>query len=203
MTSATQKIQQKILKTALKDIPFDGLTWDVVVKAAEKAGYDADVAGSVFADGLTSFLKYFAQWADDEMLQALPDIPADGMKIRECVELAVWTRLEVLTKHKEAVRLSTMHWVNPMRKPVAAKLVWTTADAIWQWAGDTATDHNKYTKRVLLSGVITATMLYWINDKSDENVKTANFLQDRIGNVLTFGKFANKLTGTLFGKKSA
>ncbi len=203
MSTATQKIQQKILKTALKDIPFDGLSWDVIVKAAEKSGYDADVAGSVFTDGLTSFLRYFAQWADEEMLKALPDAPADDIRIRERVELAVWTRLEILGKHKEAVRLSAKHWVYPMRKPVAGKIVWATADCIWQWAGDTSMDYNKYTKRGLLAGVITATTLYWINDKSDENIKTRVFLQNRIDNILKIGQLTGKLTSKLFGKKTA
>ena len=200
MSTATNKIQEKILKIALDDVPFDGLTWQVVSNAAEKAGYDADVAASVFPDKLTSFLQYFAQWADEQMMAKLQDVALDDLKIRERIELAVWTRLEILTPHKEALRLSAMHWVKPTRKPVAAKLIWRTSDVIWKWAGDTATDYNKYTKRGLLSGVITATTLFWMNDKSDDHIKTQNFLKSRIENVLVLGKFANKFTGKFSSK---
>ena len=201
MSSATQKIQQKILKTALKDIPFDGLTWSVIEAAAEKSGYDADVAASVFPDQVTSFLSYFAEWADGEMLKKLQDVELENLRVRERVELAVWTRLEILEKHKEVMRVSTKHWLNPMKKPVLAKMIWRTADAIWKWAGDTSMDHNKYTKRGLLSGVLMATTLFWLNDKSDEHVKTQNFLQDRIENVLTLGKFTNKFSAMFMGAK--
>jgi hypothetical protein len=37
---------------------------------------------------------------------------------------------------------------------LGARLLWEAADAIWRWAGDTATDENHYTKRLILSGVI-------------------------------------------------
>jgi len=199
MSAATQKIQDKILKIALKDIPFDGLEWHVIEAAAQKAGYDADVAASVFPDKITDFLRYFAHWADDKMLESLESASQEELKIRERISLAVWTRLEVLNKHKEVVRLSAKYWVNPMHKPVGAKIIWRTADVIWHWAGDTATDYNKYTKRGLLSGVITATTLFWLNDKSDDHIKTRNFLDKRIENVLFFGRYAGKFVGKVKG----
>lgn len=194
-TNATQNIQEKILNEALKDIPFDGLKWDVIVRASEKVGYDVDVVNSVFPDKVTGFLKYFSVWADKKMLVALKDVDPEAMKIRERVRFAVWTRLQLLTPHKDIVRSSLKYWLNPLHKPVAAKIVWRTADEIWKWAGDTATDYNKYTKRGLLSGVITATTLAWLNDNSEDHHKTSVFLDRRIDNVLVVGKVAGKILG--------
>lgn len=202
-TGATQNIQEKILKEALADIPFDGLNWDVVVRAADKCGYDADVAGSVFPNKVTSFLQYFSTWADEQMLEKLKALTPDEMRVRDRIREAVWIRLELLKPYKEVVRLSLTHWLNPLKKPKAAKMVWSTSDKIWKWAGDTATDYNKYTKRGLLSGVITATTLAWINDKSEDSQKTAKFLDRRIDNVLVVGKFAGKILGKKSDKKKA
>ncbi len=195
MTKATQNIQEKILQEALKDIPFDGLNWDVIVRASEKVGYDSDVVGSVFPDKISGFLKYFSAWTDNQMLEALKNTNPDAMKVRERVRLAVWTRLELLEPYKEVVRLSLSYWINPLNKPAAAKMVWTTSDKIWKWAGDTAKDYNKYTKRGLLSGVITTTTLAWLNDKSPDHQKASNFLDRRIDNVLAVGKVAGKILG--------
>jgi ubiquinone biosynthesis protein COQ9 len=39
------------------------------------------------------------------------------------------------------------------------RLVWESADAIWRWAGDRATDENHYTKRALLAGILASTLL--------------------------------------------
>jgi len=193
MVTGTKNIQNKILQEALKDIAFDGLNWNTILRAAEKSGYDADVATSVFPDKVTSFLLYFSTWIDDAMLEKLKETDPETMKIRERVRHGVWVRLNTLEPHKEIIRLSLNYWMNPLRKPKAAKMVWKTADHIWKWAGDNAIDYNKYTKRALLTGVISATTLAWINDRSDNHEKTAAFLDRRIDNVLVVGKLAGKI----------
>ena len=193
MATGTVNIQEKILKEALNDIPFDGLNWDVIVKSAEKCGYDNDVVLSVFPDKVTDFLKYFSAWADTQMLENLKQVNKDDLKIRERVRHAVWARLGILMPYREVIRLSLAHWMNPMKKPTAIKMLWATSDAICKWTGDTATDYNKYTKRALLSGVITATTLAWVNDKSEGFTKTSAFLDRRIDNVLVVGKLAGKI----------
>lgn len=201
-SNATQKIQDKILTEALKDIPFDGLSWDVIVRAGEKVGYDADVVASVFTDKITDFLKYFSSWADAQMLATLAETDLEAMKIRDRVRHGVWARLMVLAPHREVVRASVTYWANPLRKASALKMIWGTSDAIWKWAGDNSADYNKYTKRGLLSGVITATTLAWLNDKSEDYQKTAQFLDRRIDNVLVVGRLAGKIIGKAgFAKK--
>ena len=40
--------------------------------------------------------------------------------------------------------------------PLGLRLAWESADALWRWAGDTATDENHYSKRVLLAGILSA-----------------------------------------------
>jgi ubiquinone biosynthesis protein COQ9 len=203
MSAGTINIQDKILNEALKDIPFDGLKWDVILRAADKVGYDSDVALSVFPAKVSDFLKHFSAWADTQMLEKLQSLNPDEMKIRQRVREAVWIRLQILTPHREVVKLSMSYWINPMNKPTAAKIVWQTSDVIWKWAGDTATDYNKYTKRGLLSGVITATTLAWLNDKSHDFSKTATFLDRRIDNVLALGKLTGKIMGKVKPAKGA
>ena len=63
---------------------------------------------------------------------------------------------------------------------------------MWRWAGDTATDYNYYSKRLILSGVITATRLYWFDDSSDDFANTRAFLERRIENVMQFEKVKAK-----------
>lgn len=195
INNATQKIQEKILMEALKDIPFDGLKWNVIQRAAEKVGYDTDVALSVFPEKVTDFLKYFSHWVDERMMKELSKVDPLTMKIRERVRYGVWERLMILSPYREVMKASLRHWVNPMKKPTAVKMIWATSDLIWKWAGDTALDYNKYTKRGLLSGVITATTLAWLNDKSEDYKKTGQFLDRRIDNVLVVGKLAGKIIG--------
>ncbi len=195
MSAGTIKIQDKILQEALQDIPFDGLNWDVILRAAEKVGYDHDVALSVFPNKVGDFLKHFSVWADTQMLEQLQSVNIEELRVRDRIHQAVWTRLNILAPHREVVKLSLAHWLNPLNKATGGKIVWQTSDTIWKWAGDTTKDYNKYTKRGLLSGVITATTVAWINDSSENFSKTATFLDRRIDNVLALGKLTGKILG--------
>lgn len=193
MKSTNDPIKTAILEAALPNIPFDGWTMAALENAAAAAGYSAAMVTSVFPQGVKDAMAYLSHWADAKMLQSLKKTNPVSMRIRERIALAVRTRLEILAPHKEAERLAIAFWMRPLRKWEAGKLVWKTADAIWIWAGDTATDYNRYTKRGLLSGVLTATTLYWLNDQSAGHADSWAFLDRRIDNVLSIGKIVGRL----------
>jgi ubiquinone biosynthesis protein COQ9 len=70
---------------------------------------------------------------------------------------------------KEAVRRGTTLFAlpHPCRRRGARDL--GHGDAIWTALGDTSDDLNWYTKRATLSGVYSATVLYWLGDESPEH----------------------------------
>lgn len=200
---SNQEIQDQILEAALEDVPFDGWTWPVVKDAAAKAGYEPAMADAVFPEKMESVLTHFSDWADRQMMDKLNALNPDDFKIRERIEEGVKARLQVLAPHKEAVKAAAAYWARPWRKHKAARNIWTTCDHIWNWAGDTATDYNRYTKRILLAGVMTSTMITWFQDKSEGAEKTHQFLKDRIGNVLTIGKTLGRFKPKFpFGSKA-
>ncbi|MEM6781061.1 MAG: COQ9 family protein [Pseudomonadota bacterium] len=191
--------------TALEDVAFDGWSWEIIEAAAEKAEHDRDMATAVFPNKLKDVLIHFSDWADRDMLKRLEGIDPSSMRVRDRVRLAVQTRFYALKDYKEAVRHSTGYWLRPFRKYEAGKMVWQTADKIWEWAGDTSTDYNKYTKRGLLSGVLTSTTFAWMNDETEDQSKTLRFLDSRIDNVMQLGKVIGRvksMTGRLKQKTS-
>lgn len=195
MDKKTLGIQDKILLKALEDVPFDGWQWPVIQAAAEKAGYGRDMADAVFPEKLSGVLCHFADWADRQMLEQLESLDSSKMRIRDRVRTGVEKRIEILGPHKESVKAALAYWIRPFRKIDAGKMLWRTADRIWVWAGDESKDYSHYTKRALLSGVISTTMLAWINDNSDNSQETLDFLDRRIDNVLNIGKLVGGLKG--------
>ena len=83
----------------------------------------------------------------------------------------------------------------PQHAALSAKLLWQAADAMWRAAGDTATDYNHYTKRLILSGIYSATLLHWTQDDSEDFAATRRFIDRRIDGVMRFEKAKAKLTG--------
>ena len=97
----------------------------------------------------------------------------------------------------------------PAYSKVATRSLYETVNTIWYWAGDTATDFNFYTKRGLLAGVYTSTLLFWLNDDSPDHAETWAFLDRRIADVMRipqvsqrFKKIRQRLPnlGPLLGK---
>lgn len=187
-----QQIRSAILAAALRHVPFDGWTWETVIAAAVEAGHDAGMAQAVFPERLTGVLDAFSAWADDRMMDALAGVDPQSMRTRDRVEIALTRRFEVLQPYKDSVRQAAAYWAMPLRKMRALQVVWRTSDRIWDWAGDTAEDYNRYTKRGLLSAIMAATMLVWLDDRSPDMAPTREFLCRRIDNVMQIGKLMAK-----------
>jgi ubiquinone biosynthesis protein COQ9 len=111
------------------------------------------------------------------------------MKVRDRIAAAVLTRLEILKAHKEAARRAAAFLMLPMNAALGASLLYRTVDAMWRAVGDTSTDFNFYTKRAILVGVYSATLMRWFNDAGEDGAATREFLSARIENVMQFEKF--------------
>jgi ubiquinone biosynthesis protein COQ9 len=74
---------------------------------------------------------------------------------------------------------------------------------IWTTLGDPSDDVNWYTKRAILSGVYSATLLYWLGDDSDGHRATWEFLARRIDNVMGFEKLKAQVLANPLAKRFA
>jgi ubiquinone biosynthesis protein COQ9 len=177
-------VRTRIVEAALPHVPFDGWTSETLRRAAQDAGYEPVMALRVFPRGAIEAVEFWNTLADRRMLAALEQENLGSLKIRARVALAVRRRLEAAGAHREAVRRALGLLSLPHNAPLAAAMGWRTIDAIWYAAGDTATDFNYYTKRGLLAGVYSATVLYWLEDKSEGQQATWEFLDRRIADVM-------------------
>ena len=87
---------------------------------------------------------------------------------------------------RELVRAGTAIMALPQNAALGARLVWETADAIWDGLGDRSDDVNWYSKRATLSAVHGATVLYWLGDDSPDAAATRDFLDRRIDGLMRF-----------------
>jgi len=185
--------KRALLAALLPHVPFDGWSAKALSLAARDAGLDSGVVLRAFPGGPADILDFWVSETDAAMLRALEarDLPA--MKVRERVKLAVLTRLELVAMHREAVRRALALEALPQHAPRALKQLYRTVNAIWYAAGDTATDFNFYTKRMLLAGVYAATLMFWLDDKSEGFAGTAAFLDRRLADVMRIQQAKGKL----------
>ena len=181
------------LAAALPNVAFEGWSPKLLDEAIKAAAIDENVAVLAFSEGVGTLIAAFSVAGDSRMLENLPD--GAGLKIRERITEAVWTRLSVDEPHKEAARRAAGWLAVPGHQRQGGKLLFETANQMWRWAGDTATDYNYYSKRLILSGVIASTRLVWFDDNSDNHAETRAFLERRIDNVMQFEKVKAKARG--------
>jgi len=179
--------RRAILAATLDRVPFEGWTWAAVTRATAEAGFEPAMARRCFPRGLGDVLALFMAEADRLMLADLAERDLAAMRIRERIATAIRVRLERARPHRDAVRRALALQATPQYAPAALSALARTVDAIWRAAGDTATDFNWYTKRGLLAGVYSATVLFWLNDKSEGHADTWDFLDRRLQEVMRVG----------------
>ena len=182
------KLKATILAAALNHVVFDGFTDKALAEASKDAGADKDAVARLFPAGPLSLVEAFSQSADEEMQARLAGMDLKAMKIRERIGGAFKARIAALRPHKEAARRAAAFLTLPPHAALGAKLVYRTVDAMWRAVGDTATDFNFYTKRGILAGVYSATLLRWFTDQTADESLTEQFLAERIENVMQFEK---------------
>ena len=72
-------------------------------------------------------------------------------------------------------------------------MLYQTVDDIWWATGDRATDFSFYTKRLTLAGIYAATVLYWLEDGSEDFADTRAFLEWRLAQVARLGRARQQL----------
>jgi ubiquinone biosynthesis protein COQ9 len=186
-------LRPRLIATMLPHVAFDG--WSAATRdaGAADAGIDPDIAAMALPDAAAMIDAYTTR-ADAMMTDALTAAGIADMKVRDRIRLALWTRLEQAGDNREAVRRTLAVLAMPRNAALATRILWRSADVMWRAAGDTATDFNHYSKRAILGGVYSATLLYWLDDDSADHAATRAFIDRRIDGVMRFEKTKARLS---------
>ena len=186
-TTSIEELRETLLLATLPHVVFDGWSEAALRAGAADAGLKPDDVARVFPGGAISAIEAFNRRADRRMVAALEALETDHLRTHEKIAAAIRARLEDVAPYKEAVRRALTVLAFPLNAPLALRMLHHTVDAAWHAAGDRSTDFNWYTKRGLLAGVYSATVLYWLNDKSEGHADTWSFLDRRLQEVMRIG----------------
>ncbi len=182
------ELRDSILAAALDHVAFDGWGKTTLKRAAEDVGIEEGIIDLAFPGGAIDMIDLQAQQADIAMLEAAKEIDIDSLKIREKITELVKLRVKAELPHKEVIRRTMPFLALPQNHFASMRILYRTVDLMWKAISDPSTDFNFYTKRMTLSAVYSSTVLFWLNDDSEENFETWDFLDRRIENVMQFEK---------------
>ena len=197
--------EQQVLDAALKIAPEAGWTTLVATMAGKACGLSAGETELLLPQGPADLAALLSRRHDAKALETLAAIDPIALKIRERIARAVEARLNAAGADEAAVRRCAGFLALPSHAPLGARLAWESADVLWRWAGDTATDENHYTKRALLAGILAGALAIRLSSGSEAALA---FTDRRIANVMAFetwkrttrlkpSKFMDEMAGAL------
>ena len=183
-----ERERASLIEAILPDVALDGWSRAALRAAARRIGIPAGEALALFPGGAADLVAGFSRWADQRMLDRLEGTALDGLRVSERIALAIGIRLEIVSPWREAVRAALAVLALPMHAPLGLRLLYETVDAMWYAVGDSATDFSFYTKRMSLAALWAATVLYWLEDRSEDFVDTRGFVARRLGDLAWIGR---------------
>ena len=179
----SDRIRARLLDAILALAGEEGWTKAAMDRAGKAAGLSEGEVELAAPNGVRDLMEAHSRRVAKAVHDGLVAADLTGIKIREKVRRGVLAYLAELEPHKAAVKRASGSPLGAANGPTS---LWQAADAIWSGLGDTSTDGNWYSKRLILSGVIGSTTLVWLG--ADDREAVESFLDRRIENVMQFEK---------------
>ena len=204
-TGWAEATEQQVLDQALRITSVEGWTWPAAILAGKACGLSQGETELLLPRGPEDLAALLCRRHDAQALAALAGVEPAALKIRQRIAHALEARLDAAMVDEAAERRLAGFLALPHNWPLAARLSWESADVIWRWAGDTATDENHYSKRALLAGILTGALAIRLSSGA---AAATTFIDLRIDNILALeawkattrlkpGAFVASLAGAL------
>ncbi len=181
----------------LPNVPFDGWTYRALRVGLAALGGDPRDAEVLFPGGAGDMIAAYCDLADRRMELEAATLELDAMRIPARIRAVIALRLTQNRSHKEAIRRALAALALPGDAGAAALCTARTVDAMWHAAGDRSADISWYTKRAILAGVYTTTLLYWLRDPGEDDAATLSFLDRRLADVGRITRVRRKFESAL------
>lgn len=178
--------EQALLDAALKLAPVHGWTRRTATLAGKALGMSPAETELLLPHGPADLAALLSARHDARALADLANVHASNLKIRERIQRAVMARLDAAASDEPATRRWMGYLALPGGLALGGRLAWESADKLWRWAGDTATDENHYSKRAILAGILSSAMALRMTLGRKE---ASEYVERRIENVMAFEKW--------------
>ncbi|MDC3076227.1 COQ9 family protein [Paracoccaceae bacterium] len=180
----------------LSYVPDLGWTWDALYKAGLNSKKTKSLGDeelySLFDNKISNIIGIFNDKLDEEMCVTFNAENNKNLGVTQTVKALVLYRLRASENYKSIIKTSLFFMAQPGNAYEAFKQLMKTSNKIWDIAGDTSTGRNFYTKRLILAGVYSSTLAYWLAKETRSIDGTEPFLDKRLDDVKNIGKISKQ-----------
>ena len=180
----------------LNHVPDLGWTWDALYKAAFNSkklkSLTEEELQTLFDNKISNIIGIFNDKLDEEMYVIFNSQNNKNLGVTQTVKALVLSRFRASENCKSIIKTSLFFMAQPGNAYEALNQLMKTSSKIWEIAGDTSTGRNFYSKRLILAGVYSSTLAYWLAKETRSIDESEDFLDKRLDDVKNIGKISKQ-----------
>ena len=185
------KKRQVVLRFAKEFISENGLTKNCLENISKKYGLNTDETDLLFPQGNIDLIKFALEQLNNDLEVYCKQIDLIRLPIHKRIRKVLLSKISLMNKDKPFYRSIFLNLLIPKKNFSLSSQLYNSVDQLWFIAGDSSTDFNFYTKRLILSGIYSRVMLFFFNNNNQEELE--NILDESLKRVSKIPEIKSKL----------
>ena len=185
------KKRQVVLRFAKEFVSENGVTKNCLENISKKYGLNTDETDLLFPQGNIDLIKFALEQLNNDLEVYCRQIDLIRLPIHKRIRKVLLSKISLMNKDKLFYRSIFLNLLIPKKNFSLSSQLYNSVDQLWFIAGDSSTDFNFYTKRLILSGIYSRVMLFFFNNNNQEELE--NILDESLKRVLKIPEIKSKL----------
>ena len=185
------KKRQVVLRFAKEFVSENGLTKNCLENISKKYGLNTDETDLLFPQGNIDLIKFALEQLNNDLEVYCRQIDLIRLPIHKRIRKVLLSKISLMNKDKLFYRSIFLNLLIPKKNFSLSSQLYNSVDQLWFIAGDSSTDFNFYTKRLILSGIYSRVMLFFFNNNNQEELE--NILDESLKRVSKIPEIKSKL----------
>ena len=186
-----RKKRLEVLKFAKIFVSEKGLTKNCLENISKKYGLNTDETDLLFPQGNIDLIKFALEQLNNDLEVYCRQIDLIRLPIHKRIRKVLLSKISLMNKDKLFYRSIFLNLLIPKKNFSLSSQLYNSVDQLWFIAGDSSTDFNFYTKRLILSGIYSRVMLFFFNNNNQEELE--NILDQSLKKVSKIPEIKSKL----------
>jgi len=185
------KKRLEVLKYAKIFISEKGLNKNSLENISKRYGLNINEIELLFPEGNIDLIKFTLEQLNKELEEYCKKIDLIRLPVHKRIKKVLLSKISLMNKNKLFYRSIFLNLLIPKKNFSLSNQLYNSVDQIWFIAGDSSTDFNFYTKRLILSGIYSRVILFFFNNNNQEELE--NIIDESLKRVSKIPEIKSKL----------